>query len=138
MQQLGNLTINQLAELETANFMYKYLHNELPIVFNGLLDKNTISEKTYDVRSQSKLFPLFRRIELTKQSMKYRGPRTWNAIPMSVRESKSLKSLNKLTKAHLISLKWLLLFLKLIIRMQSRPLSAVCFCMLQIKKFLKS
>ena len=65
MQQLGILTINQLAELETANFMYKYLHNKLPIVFNGLLDKNTISEKTHDMRSQSKLFPLFRRIELT-------------------------------------------------------------------------
>ena len=34
-----------------------------------------------------------------------RGPRTWNAIPISVRESKSLKSFNKLTKAHLMSLK---------------------------------
>ena len=57
MQQLGILTINQLAELETANFMYKYLHNKLPIVFNGLLDKNTISEKIHDTRSQSKLLP---------------------------------------------------------------------------------
>ena len=107
MQQLGNLTVNQLAELETANFMYryKYLHNKLPTVFNGLLDKNTIGEKTHNTRSQSKVFPLFRRIELTKQSMKHRGPRTWNAIPISDRESKSLKSFNKLTKAHLMSLK---------------------------------
>ena len=100
-QQLGILTINQLTELETAN---KYLHNKLPIVFNELLDKNTSSEKTHDTRSQSKLFPLFRRIELTKQSIKYSGPRTWNAIPISVKESKSLKSFNKLTKAHLMSL----------------------------------
>ena len=82
MQQLGILTINQLAELETANFMYKYLHKKLPIVFNGLLDKNTISEKTHDTRSQSKLFPLYRRIELTKQSMKYRGPRVASAPPV--------------------------------------------------------
>ena len=103
MQQLGILTINQLAELETSNFMYKYLHNKL--LFNGLLNKNTISEKTHDTRSQSKLFPLFRHIEYTKQSMKYRGLRTWNAIPISVRESKSLKSFNMLTKAHLMSLK---------------------------------
>ena len=65
-QQLGILTINQLAELETANFMYKHLHNKLPIVVHGLLDKNTISEKTHDTRSQSKLFSLFRRIELTQ------------------------------------------------------------------------
>ena len=57
MQVLGILTINQLAELETANFMYKYLNNKLPIVFNGLLDKNTTSEKTHGTRSQSKLFP---------------------------------------------------------------------------------
>ena len=65
MQQLGILTINQLAELETANFMYGHLHDKLPIVFNGLLDKNTCIEKTDDTRSQSKLFPLFRRVELT-------------------------------------------------------------------------
>ena len=102
MQQLGIPTINQLVKLETANFMSRYLHDKLPIVFNGLLDKNTCSEKMHDTRSQSRLFPLFQRIELTKQSMKYRGPRTWNAIPISVRESKSLQSFNKLTKAHLM------------------------------------
>ena len=53
MQQLGILTINQLAELETANFMYKYLHNKLPIVFNGLLDKNTISEYEKPIKAIS-------------------------------------------------------------------------------------
>ena len=38
MQQLGILTINQLGELETANFMYKYLHNKLPIsLFSGAM-----------------------------------------------------------------------------------------------------
>ena len=84
MQQLGILTINQLAELETANFMYRYLHNKLPIVFKGLLDKNTCREKTHDTRSQSKLLSLLRRRELAKQSMKCRGPRIWNAIPISV------------------------------------------------------
>ena len=55
MQQLGILTINQWAELETANFMYRYLHDKLPIVFNGLLDKNTCREKIRDTKSQSKL-----------------------------------------------------------------------------------
>ena len=39
MQQLGILTIYQLVELETGNFIYRYLHNKLPKVFNGLLDK---------------------------------------------------------------------------------------------------
>ena len=85
--------------------MNRYLHDKLSIVFNGLLDKNTCSDKTHDMRSQSKLFPLFRRIQLTKQSMEYRGSQTWNAIPILVRDSKSLKSFNKLTKAHLMSLK---------------------------------
>ena len=33
MEQYGILTIHQLEELETASFMYKYLHDDLPITF---------------------------------------------------------------------------------------------------------
>ena len=40
MQQYGILTIHQLGELETASFMYKYLHDDLPITFRNLLDDN--------------------------------------------------------------------------------------------------
>ena len=95
MQQYGILTIHQLEELETASFrpMYKYLHDDLPITFRNLLDDNQlacgISRQT---RSQSNLFPRFCRIELTKQSLKYRGPLTWNSTPITTRQNKSHNS----------------------------------------------
>ena len=93
MQQYGILTIGQLEELETASFMYEYLHDDLPITFRNLLDDNQpaggISRQT---RSQSNLFPRFCRIELTKQSLKYRGPLTWNSIPITIRQNKSHNS----------------------------------------------
>ena len=60
MQQYGILTIHQLEELETASFMCKYLHDDLPITFRNFLDDNQlacgISRQT---RSQSNLFPRF-------------------------------------------------------------------------------
>ena len=90
MQQDGILAIHQLKELETASFMHKYLHDDLPITFRNLLDNNQlaccISRQT---RSQSNLFPQFCRIELTKQSLKYQGPLTWNSIPITIRQNKS-------------------------------------------------
>ena len=96
MQQYGILTIHQLKELETASFVYKYLHDDLPITFRNLLDDNQlacgISRQT---RSQSNLFPRFCRIELTKQSLKYRGPLTRNSIPITIRQNKSHNSFKK-------------------------------------------
>ena len=96
MQQYGILTIHQLEEFETASFMYKYLRDDLPITFRNLLDDNqlacAISRQT---GSQSNLFPRFCRIELTKRSLKYRGPLTWNSIPITIRQNKSHNSFKK-------------------------------------------
>ena len=81
---------NQLEELETASFMYKYLHGDLPETFKNLLDDNYLdASNSRQTRSQSKLFPRFCRIELTKQSLKYCGPLTWNSIPIAIRKMKS-------------------------------------------------
>ena len=40
MQQYSLLTIHQLEELDTASFVYKYLHDDLPVTFRNLLDDN--------------------------------------------------------------------------------------------------
>ena len=99
MQQYSLLTIHQLEELETASFMYKYLHDDLPVTFRNLLDDNQLASSTSrQTRSQSNLFPLFCRIELTKQSLKYRGPLTWNSIPVTIRQNKSHNSFKKAIK----------------------------------------
>ena len=99
MQQDGILTIHQLEELETASIMYKYLHDELPVTFRNLLDDNQLAcGISRQNRSPSNLFPRFCRIELTKQSWKYRGPLTWNSIPVTIRQNKSHKFFKKAIK----------------------------------------
>ena len=63
MQQYSLLTIHQLEELETASFMYKYLHDNLPVTFRNLLDDSQLACSTSrQTRSQSNLFPRFYRI----------------------------------------------------------------------------
>ena len=96
MQKHSIFSINQLEELEMASFRYKYLHSELPEIFQNLLDDNYLDgSNTRQTRWQSKLFPRCSRIELTKQSLKYRGPLTWNTILITIRKIKSYNSSEK-------------------------------------------
>ena len=85
-------------EREIAYFMYKYCNSYLPTAFQGMLNKNTLrlsSKESRETRSKSKLFPLFCRIDLTKQFLSYRGPLIWNKIPSTIRENKSFRSFRK-------------------------------------------
>ena len=95
MKAQNLLSINQLMEREIAYFMYKYCNNHLPAAFEGMLNKNTLrlsSKESRQIRGKSKLFPLFCRIDLIKQSLSYRGPLIWNKIPPTIRENKSFRS----------------------------------------------
>ena len=63
-----------------------------------MLDRNTLrlsSKESRQTRSKSNLFPLFCKIDLTKQSLSYRGPLIWNKIPPTIRENKSFRSFKK-------------------------------------------
>ena len=105
MKAQNLLSINQLMEREIANFMYryKYCNNHLPAAFTGMLNKNTLrlsSKESRQTRSKSKLFPLFCRIDLTKQCLSYRGPLIWNKIPPTIRENKSFRSFRSFTKQY--------------------------------------
>ena len=56
MQKHSISSINQLKELETASFMYKYLHGDLPENFQNLLDDNYLDgSNSRQTKSQSKL-----------------------------------------------------------------------------------
>ena len=85
-------------EREIAYFMYKYCNNHLPAAFEGMLNKNILrlsSKEFRQTKSKSNLFPLFCRIDLTKQSLSYRGLLIWNKIPPTIRENKSFRSFRK-------------------------------------------
>ena len=80
-------------EREIAYFMYKYCVKHLPAAFEGMLNKNTLRLSSKE--SRQKLFSLFCRIGLTKQSLSYGGPLIWNKIPPTIRENKSFRSFRK-------------------------------------------
>ena len=70
MKDNGTMTIDQINKLELCRFMYKYTKNLLPPCF-------------------FKFFPSFCRLNVTKQSLKYRCPFLWNNVPHRLRESGS-------------------------------------------------
>ena len=88
----------ELMEREIAYFMYKYCDKHLPAAFEGMLNKNTLrlsSKESRKTRSKSSSFPLFYRIDLTKQYLSYKGPLIWNKISQKIRENKSFRSFRK-------------------------------------------
>ena len=98
MQENKIMTIRQMAHLETACLMFKYFKNVLPPAFNHFFDccKKPDSVGTSRLtRSHSSLFPNYSRINLTKQSLKYKGPLTWNHVPTSIKNCQTRKRFHR-------------------------------------------
>ena len=78
------MTIDQITKLEITCFMYQY-KGMLPPCFDNLFQNNLVSNNfTKCTKSYSKLYPSFCRLNITKQSLRYRGPLAWNKIPSSI------------------------------------------------------
>ena len=85
------MTIDQITELEITCFLYKYIKGMLPPCFDNFFQNNLVSDNfTKYTRSQSKFYPSFCRLNITKQSLRYRGPLPWNKVPSSIKQIKSL------------------------------------------------
>ena len=96
MKDNGILTIDQINKLELCSFMYKYTKNLLPPCFFNLFQHNIVgNDSQISTRSQSKFFPSFSRLNMTKQTLKYRCPILWNIVPHRLRESGSYKNFRK-------------------------------------------
>ena len=75
LQNNNIMTIDQITELEITCFMYKYIKGMLPPCFDHRFQNNLISNNfTKCTRSQSKFYPSFCRLNITKQSLRYRSP----------------------------------------------------------------
>ena len=100
MQQNGILSIDQLLKLETACFMFKYIKDLLPLAFSNLLRENLIQQNTSllsprRTRSNSKFFPTYCRTNVTKQSLKFKGPAVWGTIPSQIKDLQSYHKFRK-------------------------------------------
>ena len=78
MKDNNLLTIRQIKGLEIATFVHKFINKQLPLPFRHCF--KTAFKITKNTRSQSSLYLLFRRMHITKQAMRYKGPLIWNDI----------------------------------------------------------
>ena len=103
MKDNGIMTIDQINKLELCRFMYKYTKNLLPPCFFNLFQHNIVgNDSQINTRSQSKFFPSFCRLNVTKQSLKYRCPLLWNNVPREIKGSGSYKNFREELLKYLI------------------------------------
>ena len=99
MQRHGLLSIEQLMQLDTASFMFKYINDLLPPAFQHFLqeNRNKINDSTASrqTRSNSIFFPSFCRINITKQSLKHKGPLAWSKVPSQLKKVKSYQKFRR-------------------------------------------
>jgi hypothetical protein len=96
------LNIEQIRVQQTAEFMYKYFNNQLPRVFNNYFA--TISDlNPYPVRSTANVRVAFARTNSRMFSIKCAGPRTWNDIPLTLRNIPNISLFKNKLRTHLVN-----------------------------------
>jgi len=78
------LSIEQIRIFQTSEFMFKYFHNQLPRVFNNYFTTTSILNP-YPVRSAANVRVAVARTNSRMFSIKCVGSRTWNDIPLTIR-----------------------------------------------------
>ena len=102
MKENEILSIEKLFKFETANFMYRHFNNLLPSVFGHTLDQSILKNSTRKTRNGSNVFPKYCRLNLTKQSFKYKGSLMWNKIPDSIKNITPIKGFHRALKTFLL------------------------------------
>ena len=87
--------IQQLYKLNIAIFMYKFFNEQLPAAFNNVFQTKTSNVIT---RSNSQIISISCKNMVSKQSIRYIGPKMWNQLPASIKKSNSLSAFNKKQK----------------------------------------
>ena len=76
----------------------------LPPCFDHFFQNNLVSDNfTKCTRSQSKFYPSFCRLNITKQSLRYRDPLAWNKVPSSIKQIKSYSKFRTEFQKYLIA-----------------------------------
>ena len=105
-KDLSILNLNSLLSQETAKFMYKFIHKQLPVQFHNYFSSVLAINKRSTRASQKKnqlYLPRFRTNRLHR-SIKYRGVKVWNDIPNEIKNiSSNLSTFKKIHEKHLIS-----------------------------------
>ena len=82
--------------------MFLYHKELLPELFNSLFVKN-MDIHNYDTRTKSHIRVNYGRTNFSHSILTYQGPKLWNELPQSVRESVALNSFKRKLKYFLLN-----------------------------------
>ena len=91
------LSIKNTWKFEIALTMFKYHTGKLSMAFNNIFLNKCTSIKT---RSNSNLVPTTSRVTVSQQALRFVGPKIWNAIPKSIKESSTVNSFKNQMRKH--------------------------------------
>ena len=102
--KLEILNLTQIHNLEKAKFMYRYKNNLLPSNFTNYF-QSTGEGHQYSLRSIARQnYRTARyRTNYGKRRIQHDGPKLWNDIPVTIKETKTLKSFSGLYKAYILN-----------------------------------
>ena len=87
--QLHTLSIADINKLYTGIFMYMFTHNLLPQVFSSFCT-SVPDTHSHSTRFSTNLFVPFTRTSYSMNTIRFLGPRVWNAIDESIRFQRSV------------------------------------------------
>jgi len=88
---------------EILIFIHKYVYNKdkLPRVFSNYFDENS-SFHCYDTRQKDHFHTYTVLSDLGKKSVKYKGSKLWNALPLDVKDIKSLQTFKCVLRKYML------------------------------------
>ena len=94
LKSCRNLTIitysGKIRVKNSALFMYHYHKNSLQTIFRNFFF--TFKTKNVVTRSNSQIIPVSSTFTVSKQSVKFWGPRVWNQLPTDAKKSNTVHS----------------------------------------------
>ena len=102
--ELEILNLIQIHKLEKAKFMYRYQNDLLPCNFNNYFQGTGVGHQ-YSLRSISQQNYRTARFKTSygKRKIQHEGPKLWNDIPITIKETGTLKSFSGLYKAYILN-----------------------------------
>ena len=90
----NSLKVNQLMTYDRAVMTYKIVNQLCPEgLQNKFIERSAISK--YNTRNSKDLHVQKLKLEHTKRSFLYTGPKAWNSIPQPIRDTESIVRLKK-------------------------------------------
>ena len=100
-KELNYPLVNHIEKINVSKFVHKQRNNKTPQIFNNLFTENK-EIHTHNTRQSHNLATQIGTTQLSQKTIKYRGPRIWNSIPMKIRTLECNKNFGKKLRNHLI------------------------------------